>query len=136
MRFGSKEWLDGFVRELARAPDLQAALSGLGRDAAVVVLRDPPAWPETIAAWAEQENGRIARYRILDDEDEILELEPAYVVRAPYRIFRALLTGADPVKAALSGALSVEGDLEALVRRARYRYLVDRALAAVATELP
>jgi putative sterol carrier protein len=89
-----------------------------------------------VAVYAEQERGRVARARVLADEDDVLELEPAYVVRAPYRVWRALLEGGDPVRAALSGQVRVEGDLEALVRRARYRYVVDAALAAVATELP
>jgi putative sterol carrier protein len=66
----------------------------------------------------------------------VLELEPAYVIRAPYRTYRALLGGADPVQAALSGRVKVEGDLEALVRRAGFRHVVDAALAAVETELP
>jgi hypothetical protein len=58
------------------------------------------------------------------------------VIRAPYGVYRQLLGGADPVQAALSGRVTVEGDLEALVRRTRYRYLVDAALAAVPTEYP
>lgn len=121
---------------LGRQPDLTAALRGLGRDAAVVIEADPPAWPQTVAAWAEQRDGRILRFRLLEDEDEVLELEPAYVVRAPYRVFRALLEGEDPVKAALSGRVKVDGDLENLVRRTRYRHVLDLALAAVPTELP
>jgi putative sterol carrier protein len=71
--------------------------------------------------------------RVLPDPDEIWELEPAYVVRAPYRIWKALLRGEDPVRAVLSGRVKVEGDLEALVRRANYRYVIDAALASVAT---
>ncbi len=73
---------------------------------------------------------------MLGDPDEILELEPAYVVRAPFAVWRGLLNGDDPVKAALSGRVRVEGDLEALVRRSGYRYVVDAALAAVTTEFP
>jgi hypothetical protein len=84
----------------------------------------------------EQERGRVARWRILADEDDLLEIEPAYVLRAPYGAWRAVLGGADPVRAALSGEVRVEGDLEALVRRAGYRYVVDAALRAVPTEFP
>jgi hypothetical protein len=89
-----------------------------------------------VAVHAEQERGRIARWRILPDEDDLLEIEPAYVLRAPYRVWKSLLAGGDPVKAALSGQVQVQGDLEALVRRAGYRYVVDAALGAVPTELP
>jgi hypothetical protein len=102
----------------------------------VVVEAEPPAWPRTVAAWIEQRGGRIGRWRLLDDEDEVLELAPAYVVRARYGVVRSLLQGADPVQATLSGRVRVEGDLEALVRRAHYRHLLDEVLAAVETELP
>src|SRR5512138_2440182 len=136
MRFASREWLDAVAAALNAQPDLPRALAGLGRDAAFVVEAERPAFPRAVAVHAEQERGRVARWRILADEDDVLELAPAYVLRAPYRTWKALLEGADPVKAALAGALRVEGDLEALVRRTGYRYVVDAALAAVPTEFP
>ena len=137
MRFGSRDWIDALVAALNAQPELARALAGLGRDAAVVIEADPPAWPEVVAAWVSQDGGRIARWRLLDDEDELLEIEPAYVVRAPYRLVRSILRGeVDPVKAALSGRVRVAGDLEALVRRSQYRRVVDAALATVATEYP
>jgi hypothetical protein len=136
MRFGSREWIAAVVAALNAQRDLSAALQGLGRDAALVVEADPPAWPRAVAAWAEHDGRRIARWRLLADDDEVLELEPAYVIRAPYRAYRQILGGADPVQAALSGRVRVEGDLEALVRRTRYRHVVDAALAAVPTEFP
>src|SRR6266545_6824156 len=128
MRFASREWFDAVASALNAQPDLAKALSGLPRDAALVVEAEPPAFPRTVAVHGEQERGRIARWRLLADEDDLLELEPAYVVRAPYGTWRALLSGKDPVQAALSGQVRVEGDLEALVRRAGYRYVVDAAL--------
>jgi hypothetical protein len=136
MRFGSTEWIEAVVSALNAHRDLPAGLAGLGRDVALVVEADPPVWPRTVAAWAEHDGRRVARWRLLADEDEILELEPAYVIRAPYRMYRSLLGGADPVQAALSGKVKVLGDLEALVRRSHYRHVVDAALAAVPTELP
>ncbi|ABC81578.1 SCP2 sterol-binding domain-containing protein [Anaeromyxobacter dehalogenans] len=136
MRFGSREWIDALVAALNAQPGLAPALRGLGTTAALVVEADPPAWPRTVAAWAEQRGGRIARWRLLADEDEILELEPDYVIRAPYGTVKAILRGADAVQAALSGRVTVEGDLEALIRRAQHRGVVDAALAAVQTELP
>ena len=136
MRFASREWIDAVAAALNAQPDLPRAIAGLARDAAFVVEAERPAFPRAVAVYAEQAAGRIARWRVLADEDDILELEPAYVVRAPYRTWRELFLGGDPVKAALSGAVKVEGDLEALVRRAGYRYVVDAALAAVPTEFP
>jgi hypothetical protein len=134
MRFASREWLEAVVAAVNAQPDLAKALAGLPRDAAFVVLAERPAFPRTVAVHAEQEGGRVARWRILPDEDDLLEIEPAYVFRARHGVWRALLGGADPVKAALSGQVEVRGDLEALVRRSGYRYVIDAALASVKTE--
>jgi hypothetical protein len=136
VKFAGREWIDGFVAALNRHPDLPKAISGLGADVAFVVQADGPGWPRDVAAHARQERGRIAAWRLLPDADDVLELEPAYVLRAPYGTWKALFHGADPVKAALSGRIQVEGDLETLVRRAGFRYVVDAALAAVDTEFP
>ncbi len=136
MRFGSPEWMSAVVAALGAHPEVPEALRGLGRDAAIVVEADPPAWPRTLAVWLEQRDGRIRSWRVLEDEDDVLELAPAYVIRAQYRVVRSLLGGADPVQAALSGRVRVEGDLEALIRRAHYRHLVDDVLALVQTEFP
>ncbi len=134
MRFPSAAWIAEAVAVANRHPDLAAALQGLGRDLAAVVEPDPPAWSEPFAVYGRQDRGRLAGVRVLADPDEIWELEPAYVVRAPYRVWKALVRGDDPVQAALSGRVKVQGDLASLVRRAQYRYIVDAALASVVTE--
>lgn len=137
MLFPSAAWLAAAVEAVNRHPDLPRALAGLAPDLAAVVEADPPALPAAVAAWGRHERGRIAEWRMLEDPDEILEIEPAYVVRGPYRLWRDLLERrADPLQAALSGKLRVQGDLEALVKRANYRYVLDQALARVATEFP
>jgi hypothetical protein len=135
VRFPTAEWLAALVEAVNRQPDLSRALAGLGADLAAVVEADPPALRSPIAAWGRQEGGRVAEWRVLEDEDEILELEPAYVIRAPYRLWKELLLRrVDPVQAALSGRVRVKGDLEGLVRRAAYRYIMEEALRAVPTE--
>jgi hypothetical protein len=137
LRFASQGWLDAVVREVNGHADLGRALAGLGADLAAVVERDGRHFPHGAAAWGRQEGGRIVEWRVLPDEDDVQEMEPAYVVRAPLALWKDLLTGrADPVQAALSGRVKVKGDLEALVRRSGYRYIVDEALKRVPTEFP
>jgi hypothetical protein len=133
VRFPSPEWAGALVAALNRQPDLGVALRGLGPDLAAVVEAEPPAIPEDVAVWGRHAGGRVAEWRLLEDADEILELEPAYVIRASYRVWKALLRGEDPLQAAMSGRVRVQGDLEALVRRARFRYVVDAALSDVPT---
>ena len=137
MLFASPEWLEAVVREVNGHPHLRRALEGLGADLAAVVERDAGPFPHGAAAWGRHQGGRIVSWRILEDEDDVLELEPAYVVRAPLPVWKDLLRGrADPVQAALSGRVKVKGDLDGLVRRAGYRYIVDEALRRVATVFP
>jgi SCP-2 sterol transfer family len=132
--FPSLGWLEAAVAVVNRHPSLPEALRGLGRDLAAVVEADPPALRVAFAVYGCQEKGRIGSLRLLADPDDILELEPAYVLRAPYRVWRALLEGEDPVKAALTGRVRVEGDLPALIRRARYSHIIEGALASLETE--
>ena len=137
MHFASSEWLEAVVREVNGHSDLGRAIAGLGADLAAVVERDPRYFPRGAAAWGRHEGGRIVAWRILEDEDDVLELAPAYVVRAPLAVWKDLLRGrADPVEAALTGRVKVKGDLDGLVRRAGYRYIVDEALRRVATVFP
>jgi hypothetical protein len=82
VRFASPEWIEAVTAAVNAHADLPAALAGLGRDAAFVIEADGPAHPRTLAVHLEQERGRVARWRVLDDEDDLLELEPAYVFRA------------------------------------------------------
>lgn len=134
MLFPSLPWLEAAVAAVNREPALPEALRGLGPDLAAVIEADPPALRAPFVAYGRQEAGRITGIRVLCDPDEIWELEPAYVLRAPYRVWKGLLSGEDPVKAALSGRVKVEGDLEALIRRATYRHLIEAALSSVKTE--
>jgi hypothetical protein len=133
MRFPSAEWVAAAVAAVNRHPDLPGALRGLGADLAAVVEAEPPAVAVDVGVYGRHNAGRLVGVRVLEDLDEIWELEPAYVVRAPYRVWKALLRGEDPVRAVMSGRVRVQGDLEALVRRAHYRYVFDAALAAVET---
>jgi hypothetical protein len=133
--FASRPWLEALVAALNRQPDVGKAIDGLGRDAGVVVERDA-AFPREAAAYGRYVGGKVEA-RMLADADDLLELEPAYVVRAPYGLWKELLRGkVDPVKAALSGRVKVEGDLEALIRRAGFSYVAQGALREVPTEFP
>ncbi len=134
MIFPSSGWLVEAVAIANRQPDLSRAIEGLGRDLAGVVEKDPPFLSRDFAAYGRQEGGRFTRVRVLPDPEEIWELEPAYVVRAPYRVWKSLIQGEDPLQAALAGRVRFEGDLAALVRRSSYRYLVDAVLGELVTE--
>src|SRR5690349_9040907 len=57
----------------------------------------------------------IKRARVLSDPDDLDELEPVYLARAPYSVWKQLLLGTlDPVEAVLKRRISMRGDLQPL----------------------
>ena len=133
-KFPSEPWLRAVIQAVERHPELPLALDGLGHDLAAVVEAEHPALEKDFAVYGRQQGGRIAEWRVLEDEDEILELEPAYVLRAPYFTWRSVIQGEDPIKAALAGRIQVQGDLQSLIRKAQYRHILEGALASIKTE--
>ncbi len=135
MIFPSHAWLARLVAEVNANPDTPRALEGLAPTVGAVIEAHPPELPSHFAVYGEHRGGRIVSFRVLADADDLLELEPDFVLRAPYPVWTALLQGEDPVKAALSGRVRVQGDLQALVRRAHHRHILDAALRQIPTEL-
>ena len=132
--FPSVEWITAAIEALNAQRELPRALEGLGTDLAAVVEAYPPAIPAPVAVYGKHEGGRIGAWRMLVDEDDILELEPTYVLRAGYAVWKSLLRGEDPIKAALSGRVQVTGNLEALVRRAQYVPMLRAAFESIPTQ--
>ena len=67
---------------------------------------------------------------MLADPDDLEELDPAYVIRAPYSVWKGLLQGTiDPIEALVKRRVKVQGDVQPLIERARFRWIADRLLA-------
>ena len=68
-------------------------------------------------------------------EDQRKELSPAYLVRAPYSVWKGLLQGKlDPIEAVLRRQIRVEGDMQPLIERMQHRAIAERVLAQLETE--
>ena len=80
-------------------------------------------------------NGRVQRFEVLGDPDDLDEIEPAYRARASYSVWKGLLTGQiDPVEAVLKRRIVMEGDLQQLLERMKYKGIADRLLGQIATQ--
>ena len=78
---------------------------------------------------------RIQKARVLADPDDLEELEPVYLARAPYSVWKQLLKGTlDPVEAVLKRRISMRGDLQPLIERMKYKGIADRVFARLQTE--
>jgi hypothetical protein len=102
-----------------------------------VVEPEPGKLARAFAVHVVPEGTRIGKLRVLADPDDLEEIEPAYLVRAPYSVWKALLLGTlDPVEAVVRRRVKVVGDVQPLIERVRYRSIVDRLLAKLETRFP
>jgi len=89
---------------------------------------------EHFVVWVRPEDGRVAELRVLVDPDDLDELEPAYRIRAPYSVWKGLLLGnVDPVEAILKRRLRVDGDVQPILERMRYKDIAARVLSRLET---
>jgi putative sterol carrier protein len=134
-KFPSKEWCEEAVRLTNADHEAAAAGQGWTGDLGLVVESEPGKLTRDFVIHIVPRNGRIEKLRVLDDPDDLDEFEPAYVVRAPYSVWKALLKNTlDPVEAVLKRRISVKGDMQPLIERMRYKGIADRVFDGLETE--
>jgi putative sterol carrier protein len=132
--FPSREWCDEAVRLTNADPDCARAGAGWEGDFGLVVEAEPPHLRDAFAVHLEPEAGKIGRWRVLADVDELDEIEPAYLARAPLGVWKGLIRGTlDPVEAVLKRSIVFQGDLQPLLERMRYKGLAERVLSQIVT---
>jgi putative sterol carrier protein len=132
--FPSRGWAEAAMALLNADPDSVLAGRGWKGDFGVVVEAEAGKLDEHFVAWVHPEEGRIAELRVLVDPDDLDEFEPAYRLRAPYSIWKGLLLGSvDPVEAILKRRLRVDGDVQPILERMRYKDIAARVLARLET---
>ncbi len=134
-RFPSKEWCEDAVRLLNDDPERSLAAQGWQGDIGVIVDAEPGKLARAFVVHVVPRDARTEKLRVLDDPDDLDELEPAYLARAPYTVWKQLLQGSlDPVEAVLRRRIAVKGDLQQLIERLRFKGIADRVFAALKTE--
>lgn len=132
--FPSKEWCEEAIRLANADPEAVDAGEGWKGDIGIIMEAEPGKLPKAFVVYCEPKDGKITRLKILADPDDLEEIEPSYLARAPYSVFKALLTGElDPMEAVLRRRISFKGDVQPLVERMRYKGIADRVLAKLET---
>jgi len=133
--FPSREWCEAAIR--AANADPESALAGdrwVG-DFGAVVDSEPGKLPKPFAVHCVPAGGQITKFRVLADPDELDEIEPRYLARAPYSVWKAVIRRElDPLQAVAQRKLYFQGDLEQLARRMKYKGIADRVLASIETQ--
>ncbi|WP_309896132.1 hypothetical protein [Archangium sp.] len=134
-RFPSKEWCEDAVRLLNDDPERSLAAQGWQGDIGVIVDAEPGKLARAFVVHVVPRDARIEKLRVLDDPDDLDELEPAYLARAPYTVWKQLLQGSlDPVEAVLRRRIALKGDLQQVIERLRFKGIADRLLGELKTE--
>ncbi len=132
--FPSREWCEEAARLANEDPESAEAGRGWVGDFGAVIEREEGKLDEPFAVHVVPREGRIEKIVVLDDPDDLDEIEPAYLARAPYSVWKGLIEGSlDPVEAVLKRRIQMSGDLQPLIERMRYRGIADRVLARLKT---
>ncbi|WNG36449.1 hypothetical protein F0U60_24230 [Archangium minus] len=133
--FPSKEWCEEAVRLVNADPECSLAAQGWQGEIGVIVDAEPGKLSRVFVVHLVPRGTRIEKLRVLDDPDDLDELDPAYLARAPYSVWKQLLQGSlDPVEAVLRRRIAVKGDLQQLIERLRFKGIADRVFAQLKTE--
>src|SRR4029453_13987091 len=132
--FPSRDWAEAAMALVNADPATIAAGRGWRGDFGLVIEAEVGKLEEHFVAWVRPEAGRVAELRVLPDPDDLDEFEPAYRIRAPFSVWKGLLLGSvDPVEAILKRRLRVDGDVQPILERMRYKDIAARVLARLET---
>jgi putative sterol carrier protein len=133
--FPSKEWCEEAIRALNADPEVLEAGAGWEGDFGAIIEPEPDTLPREFCVHVIPMNGRIVKFKVVTDRDDFDEIEPAYLVRARYSVWKGLIQGrADPLEAVMKGKISVKGNLQPLLERLRYSGIAKRVLSALETK--
>jgi len=120
--FPSREWSLALSRALQADSVVQQALGEFGAFTAGAILEKGAGLGSDFCVHIEAAPGREPKLTFCEDEDELDDLEPDYLVRAPHALVRDLLKSTlagqlpDPLRLVTTGQVSLRGDLGRIVR--------------------
>lgn len=132
--FPSKEWCEEAIRLVNGDPEAAQAGAGWEGDFGAVIDAEPGKLSKPFVVYVVPRDGRIEKFKVLGDPDDLEEIEPAYLARAPFSVWKGLIQGTvDPVEAVLKKRINVKGDLQPLIERLKYKGIADRVMGTLTT---
>lgn len=134
--FPSRAWLAEAIRLFNQDPETAAAGSGWVGEVGFRVLSEPGQLSHSYAAYlVPAAKGGVERFEYLENADELEGLEPPYVLSAGYSVWKALLKGEmDPVEAVFLRRVEIQGNLQQILERVRFRGIIERVLSQLDSE--
>lgn len=132
--FPSKEWCEQAARLANEDPESAHAGKGWSADLGIVIDAEKGKLAKPFTVYCRPVDGKILGIDVLADPDDLEELGPEYLIRAPYSVWKGVLLGTvDPLEAVLRRKIAVEGDVQPILERMRYRGIAERVLAQLGT---
>jgi len=132
--FPSHAWCEEALRLLEADPESRRAGQGWTADFGVVVDAEPGKLERPFVVYVRPVNGRVERWSVHPDPDDLDELDPVYRIRAPYTVWKGVLLGTvDPIEAVLRRRVEVQGDIQPLIEKMQHKGLAERVLSAIDT---
>jgi putative sterol carrier protein len=133
--FPSKEWCEEVTRLANADPESADAGEGWEGDFGAIIEAEQGKLANTFAVHWIPKDGRISQVRVLGDADELEEIEPSYLARAPYSVWKGIIQGKlDPMEQLVKRRLTIAGDAQPLMERIRYKGMAARILSKLSTE--
>lgn len=133
--FPSKEWCEEAIRLVNADPEASEAGAGWVGDFGAIVEAEAGKLAQPFCVHVTPRNGRIEKFHVVPDPDDFDEIEPAYLARAPYSVWKQMICGElDPMDALLKRRVALKGDAQPLLERVRYAGIGQRVLARMETK--
>src|SRR5277367_2467656 len=133
--FPSRAWCEEALQLLEADPETVRAGQGWTADIGVVVEAEAGKLERPFVVYLKPSEGRIERWKVLVDADDLDEFDPVYRIQAPYSVWKGFLLGTvDPIEAVLRRRVKVQGDLQPFVERMQHKGLAERVLERIQTD--
>jgi hypothetical protein len=120
--FPSAEWFRAAAKALHADAGTQVVARDFGAVTVGIVIEKGDGLRSDFCAFARLVPGQEPKLEFPDDDDELEELEPEYLIYAPHRVARRVVEAAlagqrqDPLGPILNREVKLQGDLPRLVR--------------------
>lgn len=133
VKFGSKEWLDAYIKALNENKAYEEAAAAWEGDFLFIVWADEAAGvPEEIVLWMDLWHGKCREHSVLPSRET---KQTAFIYEGKLENWQAVVEGRlDPIKALLTRKMKLTGDRAKVMRATRAAKELVRTAQMVKTE--
>lgn len=130
--FPSQEWVEELMKVTQDDPEYQKAGADWEGDMIMVIQPEPGKLDQPFVYYSKPHRGEILEAKMLSSEDE---RQAEFTIRAPYSVVKSIIKGEiDPMQALMKGQVKVQGNMQKLLKYAKFQQLGMKALSKVSTE--